>query len=127
MNYEIFARIGIRNKTIPIPFMMIKRMVSAEANKLNNKNRRFSKEKNVVHHFIVRELPNIGKPMSLIFIAQALDMPLASVQSIVEELEKEKTFIYRYNSNGINWAYPVTVDKTPHHITFSTGEQVNAA
>ncbi|OGO41196.1 MAG: hypothetical protein A2Z04_05735 [Chloroflexi bacterium RBG_16_57_9] len=25
------------------------------------------------------------------------------------------------------WAYPVTVARTPHHLTFSTGEQVYAA
>ena len=72
-------------------------------------------------------MPISGMPLSLEYLAQALEMSRQKVQTIVEDLEKRKTFMYRYNSEAINWAYPVTVDKTPHHITFSTGEEVNAA
>jgi len=37
------------------------------------------------------------------------------------------TFLFRNKEGEVVWAYPVTVDKTPHHLTFSTGEQLYAA
>ena len=76
---------------------------------------------------MVKELPKTAEPLSLAYIAQKLDLPLKQVGKIVDELEMDKTFLFRNNSEHINWAYPVTVDHTPHRVTFSTGEQVNAA
>jgi hypothetical protein len=37
------------------------------------------------------------------------------------------TFLFRNEQGAVAWAYPVTVDRTPHYVTFSTGEQVYAA
>ncbi len=61
------------------------------------------------------------------FISQGVNLPIEHVEAVVDKLEKIKTFIYRYQDKAINWAYPVTVDNTPHQITFSTGERINAA
>lgn len=38
-----------------------------------------------------------------------------------------KTFVYRYDSQGINWAYPFSTENTGHKMTASTGEQFFAA
>ena len=81
----------------------------------------------LVHHFTVRELPHAGKPLSLEFIARKLDLPRDRVVSVLEDLEKHMTFLFRNREGEVTWAYPVTVDKTPHHLTFSSGEQVYAA
>jgi hypothetical protein len=43
-----------------------------------------------------------------------LDMPLDRVKTIVNKLEEMKTFFYRYNCPGINWAYPVTTEDSGH-------------
>ena len=127
MKRENKILIGIWHKIIPAPvFMLIMdsvkmaKVIKARINKLPEEKRR-------IHHFVVRELPNAGQPISLAFIAQGLKMPVDRVSTLVDEMEKGKTFFNRYHSEGINWAYPVTVDNTPHHVTFSTGEQVNAA
>ncbi len=80
-----------------------------------------------VHHFVVRELPNIGKPLSPEFIARKLDLPRDRVVSVLNDLEKHMTFLFRNKEGEVTWAYPVTVDKTPHHLTFSSGEKVYAA
>ena len=45
------------------------------------------------------------------------------VVSILEELEKHLTFVFRGDQRVVTWAYPVTVDETPHHASFSTGEE----
>jgi len=43
--------------------------------------------------------------------------------SIVDELEQHLTFLYRSSDHAVTWAYPVTIDETPHHARFSTGEE----
>jgi hypothetical protein len=80
-----------------------------------------------VHHFAVRELPHAGEPLSPEFIAGKLDLPRDRVVSVLNDLEKHMTFLFRNRQGEVTWAYPVTVDKTPHHLTFSSGEQVYAA
>ena len=86
-----------------------------------------SEEHHLARNFVVRELPNVGEPLSPEFIAQELNLSLSRVQVILEELEKHLTFLFRNEQGAVTWAYPVTVDNTPHHITFNTGEQIYAA
>jgi hypothetical protein len=45
------------------------------------------------------------------------------VVTILDELEAHLTFVFRNEAGAVTWAYPVTVDETPHHATFSTGEE----
>jgi hypothetical protein len=80
-----------------------------------------------VHHFAVRELPHVGKPLSPEFIAVKLGLPRERVVSVLDDLEKHMTFLFRNKQGEVTWAYPVTVDTTPHHLTFSSGEHVYAA
>jgi hypothetical protein len=80
-----------------------------------------------VRNFVVRELPRIGLPLTPEFIAKSLNMAVVPVRVILDELEKHMTFLFRNASGAVVWAYPVTVDPTPHRICFSTGEKLYAA
>jgi hypothetical protein len=80
-----------------------------------------------VHHFAVRELPYSGKPLSPGYIAQRLGMPVERVVLHLDELERRMTFLFRNPAGEVVWAYPVTVEETPHRITFDTGEKLYAA
>jgi hypothetical protein len=86
-----------------------------------------SKEHHLVRNFVVREMPIAGEPLSPDYIAQKLDLPLERTKAILGELEKHMTFLFRNEQGAVIWAYPVTVERTPHHITFSTGEELYAA
>ena len=86
-----------------------------------------SEEHHLVRNFVVRELPNAGEPLSPVIIAQELDLTVSRVVIILEELEKQLTFLFRNKQGAVTWAYPVTVDRTPHHVTFNSGEQIYAA
>lgn len=86
-----------------------------------------SEEHHLARNLVVRELPNVGEPLSPEFIAQELNLPVSRVNVILEELERHLTFLFRNEQGAVTWAYPVTVDNTPHHITFNTGEQIYAA
>jgi len=86
-----------------------------------------SEEHHLVRYFVVRELPRTGEPMQPEFISQKLEMPLARINAILDELERNLFFLVRNGQGAVSWAYSVTVDDTPHHLTFSTGEQLYAA
>jgi hypothetical protein len=80
-----------------------------------------------VRDFVVRELPSFRTPLSPDLIAERLVLPRQQVKLILDELEEQLTFLFRNDRGAVVWAYPVTVDCTPHRVTFSTGEHVNAA
>ena len=81
----------------------------------------------LVRDFVVREMPRINKPISPEAISAAVQLPLERVRSILDELEHSMTFLFRDPAGAVTWAYPVTVDKTPHQVTFSSGEKLYAA
>lgn len=80
-----------------------------------------------VHHFVVRELPRIGKPLPEGMIAGELGIAIDRVRTALDYLEKRMTYLYRNKAGEVIWAYPVTVEKTPHRIAFNTGEELYAA
>jgi hypothetical protein len=86
-----------------------------------------SEEHHNVRDFVVLELPRVGRPLTPEFIAQELNLPLPRVAGILDDLEEHMTFLFRNEQGAVAWAYPVTADRTPHHVTFSTGEQIYAA
>jgi hypothetical protein len=84
-------------------------------------------EHHLVRYFVVRELPRVGEPLSIEFIAAQVHLPASYVSTILDELEQHLTFLYRNRQGMVTWAYPVTVDQTPHKLVFNTGERLYAA
>ena len=84
-------------------------------------------EHRLVHHFVVRTLPGAVQPLAPGSIAGALNLPLETVNRILDDLEAHMTFLFRNAEGEVVWAYPVTLEKTPHRVTFDTGEQIYAA
>ena len=81
----------------------------------------------MVRHFVVRELPSAGTPLQPEFISKSLKLPVVRVNAILDELERNLFFLVRNSQGAVTWAYPVTVDRTPHEVTFSTGERLYGA
>jgi hypothetical protein len=81
-----------------------------------------------VRNFVVRELPrNEGKPLRPGQIAQGTGLDLPVVQDLLNELERNLFFLVRSGAGEVSWAFPVTSDRTPHRLTFSTGERIFGA
>ena len=80
-----------------------------------------------IRYFAVRELMNTGKPLSPGFISEKLGISLERVEAILDELEKKLFFLARDEQGAVFWAYPVTVEPTPHRLNFSTGERLYGA
>lgn len=76
-----------------------------------------------VRDFAVTELARTGEPLAMEYIAKRLELDEGRVADIVDELEKHLTFLYRSRGDTVTWAYPVTVDETPHRAILSSGEE----
>ncbi len=80
-----------------------------------------------VRNFVVSELPRAGIALPPATIASRLDLAPEQVSHILDDLERHLFFLFRNPQGEVAWAYPVTVDPTPHRVTFSSGEQIYAA
>jgi hypothetical protein len=80
-----------------------------------------------VRYFVVREMVIRQKSVEPEFISEILEMPLEQVKLILEELERKLFFLVRDEQDAVAWAYPVTVETTPHRLNFSTGERLFGA
>lgn len=80
-----------------------------------------------VRYYVVREMPRFGRAIRPEQIAADLKLPLPQVVSLLDDLEKNLLFLYRDDQGAVDWAYPVTIEKTPHTITFSSGERLHGA
>ena len=81
-----------------------------------------------IRNFVVSELPrNDGKPLAAEDIASRLMIPFDRVVEILAELQKRLFFLVLNDAGEVSWAFPVTTDRTPHRLRFSSGESVFAA
>jgi len=119
--------LGIGRFMLPLPLVLIKKAISRTADAICRISADVSEEERRVHRFVVMTMTVTNEPVTLEHIAAKLDMPLDWVRQIVNKLEGMKVFFYRYNGQGINWAYPVTTENVVHKMTFSTGKQCRAA
>jgi hypothetical protein len=81
-----------------------------------------------IRNFVVTELPRSGgKSLSAQLISECLSLPLAEVMVILDDLQRHLVFLVQQPAGEVRWAYPVTIEPTPHHMRFSTGERIYAA
>ena len=80
-----------------------------------------------VRYYVVRELPGSGRAIRPERIAVDLGLSLVQVISILDDLEQNLTFLFRDEAGSVDWAYPVTIQQTPHTIHFSSGERLYGA
>ena len=115
--------LGLGRHLIPIPRALWRRVIEAGARKSRASLGFMSEDHHRVRDFVVTELPRRAAPLPPEAIAEALGLALPRVERILDELETHLMFLFRSQGNAVTWAYPVTVDETPHRARFSTGEE----
>jgi hypothetical protein len=115
--------LGLGRSMIPIPRMLWQRIVRAGGRRTPARLGFMSEDHHRVRDFAVAELPRAGRPLPPESIARALELDVSRVEAILDELEAHLTFVFRGDGSAVSWAYPVTVDETPHRARFSSGEE----
>lgn len=118
---------GLWRYMVPVPPALWRRKLAGASAKIKREIAFMGPEHHLVRNFTVTELPKTGKPLSSEWIASRLSLSQKRTIDILNELEAHMAFLFRNSEGEVTWAYPVTVEETPHTVTFSTGERINAA
>lgn len=118
---------GVWRTMVGVPPFLWEKQIEKAKHKVKKSTRFMSPEHRLVHHYVVRELPRVGEPIPAERVARDLALSLEQVEDNLQDLEKHLTFLVRDEQGRIIWTYPVTVEKTPHRITFASGERLYAA
>jgi hypothetical protein len=119
--------LGMGRVMIPIPRAMWERRLVGQADSASGMLDFMSEEHHRVRNFVVTTLPEHGQPLSPEAIGEHLSLPVDKVNTILDELEEGMFFLYRMGGRSVVWAYPVTVDSTPHRVSYNSGEEGYAA
>jgi hypothetical protein len=115
--------LGLGRWMIPIPGVVWRRVVRANAGKIRRSLQFMTADHHRVRDYAVDRLFRTGAPLAPAEITRSLNLPLPRVGEILDDLERHLTFLYRSAGPDVTWAYPVTVDRTPHRATGASGEQ----
>jgi len=115
--------LGVGRYMIPIPRAVWQRLFAANARKVRASLGFMSRDHHRVRDLAVTELARGGAPLAPQVIAQRLDLRPERVSELLDEMEERLMFVVRNTAGEITWAYPVTVEQTPHHACFNTGEE----
>jgi hypothetical protein len=115
--------LGLGRWMIPIPSVMWRRVVRANASQIQGTLRFMTPDHHRLRDFAVDRLFRAGVPLPPDEIARSLNLSPRRVGEILDDLERHLTFLFRPSGPEVTWAYPVTVDETPHHAIASTGEE----
>lgn len=118
---------GVWRYLVGVPPRLWEKQIEKGRHKVQQSTRFMSPDHRRVHHYVVRELPRCGAPLPPETVSRELDLPLERTVDLLRDLEEHLTFLYRNDQGEVVWAYPVTVEKTPHRITFGSGESLYAA
>jgi hypothetical protein len=119
--------LGLWRYIINVPPSLMQKQMAKAKKRFKIKGAFMTPDHRRVHHCVVRKIPSARGPLKPRTVVEALDLSAERVTSILDDLEKAMTFLVRNENGDVTWAYPVTVEKTPHHLTFNTGEQIYAA
>ncbi len=114
--------LGVGRFMIPVPRVVWLPMVRSAARRSRAGLGFMSEDHHRVRDFAVLELARTGRPLAPESIANALGLAPDRVRTILDELERGLTFLFRNERGEVTWAYPITVDPTEHRAHFRTGE-----
>ena len=118
---------GIGKFMVPIPLTISNSGLKKGVSGAESKAQLLTEEERRIHHFVVRKMASVEKPIRAELVADEIGLPVSEVENAIDKLESLKTFLYRSDGRAIDWAYPLSLEETGHRMTVDTGEQFNAA
>ncbi len=118
---------GIGSFMISIPRIVTARGLQKGVSGAKRKADHLSAEERKIHHYIVGKMAVVKEPITAELVGEELGIEVKMVEKTIDKLEGLKTFLYRSDGQGINWAYPLSLEDTGHKMISSTGERFFAA
>ena len=97
--------IGRAESISSIPRSDWERQLNSAPGRISQRLEFMSQDHHLVRNFVVRELPRVGRPISLDAISNALHLSPARASSIVEQLERNRFFLVRGDGQEVSWAF----------------------
>lgn len=119
--------IGIGRFMVPVPKFVSSKGLEKAVSGARAKAAAITDEERKVHHFIVSKMAVAKEPITSGLVAGELGLPQEIVEETIDKLEDMKTFVFRSDGKGIDWAYPLSLNNTGHKLTVSTGEEFYSA
>jgi hypothetical protein len=108
---------------ISVPGFVWRTAIRAAAKDARKGLRFMTEDPHRVRDFCVLELARTGTPLPPSTISEELELDVDRVESILASLEKRLVYVYRSRGPEVTWAYPVTVDETPHRAKLGGGKE----
>ncbi len=125
MKHKLFA--GFRGLMVRIPPLLSELGARRSERGARANAERLSDEERRVHHHVVLKMVPAKAPITAEMIASDLAMDNERVKAIIDKLESLKTFLYRSDGRGIDWAYPLSLEDTGMRMSAASGERFFAA
>jgi hypothetical protein len=122
-----FILSGIESEITQMPAGDWKQQLAGAPERISRRLDFMSGDHRRVRYFVVEQLPKLGEPIPPSTISAHLRISPGKTARILDDLEKNLFFLVRDQRGSVSWAFPVTVDETPHRLVFHTGERLFAA
>ena len=73
---------------------------------------------------VLRLPANRLRPLTVSQLSRVTSLSERTVDRILRDLHRHLFFLVRNRHGDVGWAFPVTVDRTPHLVEFSSGERL---
>lgn len=121
------VRIVSQGALTSIPTVEWKQLVLAAIERGRKRLDFMSDEHHAIRRSAVTELVRTRQPITPETFSQQLGISTSRTDEILDDLERNLFFLVRNEEGAVSWAFPVTTDRTPHKLTFSTGERLYGA
>ncbi len=115
-------RFGVR-----LPQILWERVITAEARRSGRALDWFTDDHHSVRDFSVTRIAATGGAVDADTIAAGTGVTGARLATVLDELERGMTFLFRSAGDAVDWAYPVSASDTGHRIRLDSGERFFAA
>jgi hypothetical protein len=119
--------LGINRFTLPLPRFIWQKQILDNARGASRAFAHLTPQHQQLRSLAVCELARQGRPLSPDWLAGQMQLPVEQIVQLLNDLEKGMTFLYRRDGENVTWAYPFSVDETPHSVQFEGGEKIYAA
>jgi len=90
--------------------------VAAATERISSRLAFMTEEHHLVRRYAVKGIAQRSRPLTEAEISRQLRLSRPRVHQILDELESRLFFLVRDSAGAVSWAYPFTVEETPHRI-----------